>query len=171
MRQYSMLRDLIGQTALIAVLLSSTLFLVACGEQITPVDQETVSLFNDVTVHFTPGDSTLYDSPLASAKDNGRIMSTYREMAVRPGFRITMRLTVSPICNVIRNMVDRWDRAGHIALIKPGQHKVEMVRFMTAYGGTISHEVDVTHLAPLLTEYCEFEVFIDTWVSVKTPIH
>ena len=62
-------------------------------------------------------------------------------------------------------MVDRWDRAGWIRLVKPGMAPVELARFMTAYGGAITHEVDVTRLAPLLTGHCEFEVFIDTWVS------
>jgi hypothetical protein len=42
---------------------------------------------------------------------------------------------------------------------------VELVRFMTSYGGATAHEVDVTHLAPLLAGHCRFEVFIDTWVS------
>ncbi len=110
-----------------------------------------VALFRDVTVHFTPDDSTAFDSPFAAARDNGRVMTTYRELPATGGpARVVLRLTVRPIRKDIRNMVDRWDRAGWVRLVKPGAAPVEMVRFMTAYGGAISHEVDITHLAPLL---------------------
>jgi hypothetical protein len=149
-----------------AILAALLLVLVGCGERVVPADPEVVSLFRDVTVHFTPDDSTLYDSPFASAKDKGRIMSTYREMTGSHGpGRVLLSFQVRPIRKDIRNMVDRWDRAGWIRLVKPGMAPVEMARFMTAYGGEISHEVDITHLAPLLNGHCEFEVFIDTWVS------
>jgi hypothetical protein len=149
-----------------AILVCILLFLVGCGERVQPPEPEVVSLFSDVTVHFTPNDSTLYDSPFASARDKGRIMVTYREMAASRGpGRVLLQLEVRPIRKDIRNMVDRWDRAGCIRLLKPDMAPVELVRFMTAYGGATRHEVDITHLAPLLTGHCEFEVFIDTWVS------
>jgi hypothetical protein len=150
------------QLALTAVLLS----VAGCGERVQPPPAETIALFRDVTVHFTPDDSTAFDSPFAAARDNGRVMTTYRELPATGGpARVVLRLTVRPIRKDIRNMVDRWDRAGWVRLVKPGAAPVEMVRFMTAYGGAISHEVDVTHLAPLLQGHCAFEVFIDTWVS------
>ena len=149
-----------------ALLVGVLLLLAGCGEQVKVPDPEVISLYRDVTVHFTPDDSTLYDSPFASARDKGRIMATYQEMENPRGpAQVMLRLEVRPIRKDIRNMVDRWDRAGWIRLVKPGMAPVEMARFMTAYGGAISHEVDVTHLAPLLTGHCEFEVFIDTWVS------
>jgi hypothetical protein len=153
-------------TGCTAVVFWVLLALGGCGERVLPPEPEVVSLYRDVTVHFTPADSTLYDSPFASARDKGRIMTTYRELTVPAGpARVLLNLEVRPIRKDIRNMVDRWDRAGWIRLVKPGMAPVELVRFMTAYGGAISHEVDITHLAPLLTGHCEFEVFIDTWVS------
>jgi hypothetical protein len=149
-----------------AVLAFFLLALTGCGDEILPPEPEVVSLFSDVTIHFTPDDSTLYDSPFASARDKGRIMATYQEMATGRGpGSVKLRLQVRPIRKDIRNMVDRWDRAGWIRLLKPGMAPVELVRFMTAYGGATDHEVDITHLAPLLEGHCEFEVFIDTWVS------
>ncbi len=149
-----------------AILVCVLLALVGCGDRVLIPEPEVVSLFQDVTVHFTPDDSTLYDSPFASAKDNGRIMATYLEMVGPRGpGRVWLNFEVRPIRKDIRNVVDHWDRAGWIRLVKPGMAPVEMARFMTAYGGAISHEVDITHLAPLLTGHCEFEVFIDTWVS------
>ena len=142
------------------------LVLAGCGERIDPPATTTITLFDNVTVHFTPDDSTRYDSPFASARDNGRIMSTYREFPAHTGPKtITARILVEPIRKDIRNVVDRWDRAGSVRLIRPGMAPVEMIRFMTAYGGVIEHEVDVSDLAPLLHGHCEFEVFIDTWVT------
>jgi hypothetical protein len=149
-----------------AILVCVLLALTGCGERVLPPDSEVFTLFEDVTVHFTPDDSTLYDSPFASARDNGRVMTTYREMASYPaGGRVMLNLEVEPIRKDVRNMVDRWDRAGWVRLVKPGMAPVELARFMTAYGGAISHQVDVTHLAPLLNGLCTFEIFIDTWVS------
>lgn len=157
------MKVLLRSSVLVFVLLVAV---AGCGDRVLPPEPVVLNLYNDVTVHFTPDDSTLYDSPFASARDNGRIMTTYQEMKpVRPGGRVMLRLGVRPIRKDIRNMVDHWDRAGWIRLVKPGMAPVEMARFMTAYGGAISHEVDITHLAPLLNGHCEFEVFIDTWVS------
>ena len=154
---------ILARPAIFAVVL---FVLAGCGERVVPSSPEVVSLFHDATVHFTPDDSTLYDSPFASARDKGRVMVTYQEMDTGRGpGRVLLKFSVQPIRKDIRNMVDHWDRAGWIRLVKPGMAPVEMTRFMTAYGGAISHEVDVTHLAPLLTGHCEFEVFIDTWVS------
>jgi len=147
-------------------LLAVILLLAGCGQEVAPPAAEVISLFDDVTVHFTPDDTTRYDSPFASARDNGRIMSTFREFPPRAGSaQVTLKLEVVPIRKDIRNMHDRWDRAGWVRLVKPGMAPVELCRFMTAYGGAIEHEVDVTRVLPLLTGHCEFEVFIDTWVS------
>ena len=43
--------------------------------------------------------------------------------------------------------------------------EIELLKFITAFGGEISHEVDITHLAPLLKKECTFRAHIDTWVS------
>lgn len=149
---------------LLAILICLPLF--GCGNQVSSPEASNISLFDDVTVHFTPDDSTSFDSPFASAKDNGRIMTTYREFASPTGpAKVTLKLEVKPIRKDIRNMHDRWDRAGWVRLVKPGMAPVELCRFMTAYGGATEHEVDITRVLPLLEGYCEFEVFIDTWVS------
>ena len=137
-----------------------------CSQPIEGPRPETVSLFEDVTIHFTPDDSTRYDSPFAAARDNGRIMTTYHEFARPLGpARLTLAMEVEPIRKDMRNMHDRWDRAGWVRLVKPGMAPVELCRFMTAYGGASEHEVDITRVLPLLQGHCEFEVFIDTWVS------
>jgi hypothetical protein len=151
---------------ILPALLLLGMVLAGCNQPVATPEAETITLFEDVTIHFTPDDSTLYDSPFASARDRGRIMATYREFPRTFGpARVTLRLEVEPIRKDIRNMHDRWDRAGWVRLVKPGMEPVELCRFMTAYGGAIEHEVDVTRVLPLLTGHCEFEVFIDTWVT------
>lgn len=148
------------------VFLSLAAALAGCGERVEAPKPEVVPLFENVTVHFTPADSTKYDTPMASARDNGRVMSTYRELPARRGTpRVMLHLAVRPIRADIRSVVDRWDRAGSVRLVRPGMAPVELCRFMTAYGGAITHDVDVTRAAPLLQGFCTFEVFIDTWVS------
>jgi hypothetical protein len=156
-------RSLLGFVSLL-IMLSG--FLGACGERVPAPPARTVILFANTTVHFTPEAADRYDTPLATARDNGRVMTTYHEFPEAPrGRRVALRLALRPIRQDIRNVVDRWDRAGWVRLIKPGQAPVEMVRFMTAYGGATEHEVDITHLAPLLSGHCQIEIFIDTWVS------
>jgi hypothetical protein len=150
-----------GMTACLLVLPA-----IGCGSRVLAPPPQVVSLFENVTVHFTPADSTRYDTPVAAARDNGRVMTTYRELAPPRGpSRVTLRLAVRPIRQDIRSVVDRWDRAGSVRLVRPGMAPVELCRFMTAYGGPIEHEVDVTRAASLLKGLCTFEVFIDTWVT------
>ena len=62
-------------------------------------------------------------------------------------------------------MHDKWDRAGSIRLITEGQPDLEIVKFVTAYGGQTDWSVDVSALAPLLRGPVEMAAFIDTWVS------
>jgi hypothetical protein len=151
---------------MVAVLVAVAVAVCGCGERVEAPPARVVPLYENVTVHFTPADSTKYDTPVASARDNGRIMATYRELPPLQGpTRVTLRLAVRPIRADIRSVVDRWDRAGSVRLVKPGMAPVELCRFMTAYGGPITHEVDITRAAPLLQGHCAFEVFIDTWVS------
>jgi hypothetical protein len=151
---------------ILLLLVLCCLLVLACGEEVTPPGDEVVSLFHDVTVHFTPDDSTRFDSPFATAADNGRVMKTYRELQLRAaGRQARLHVHVRPVRKDIRDMHDRWDRAGHVALVKEGMPPVELARFMTAYGGETEHDIDVTHLLPLLDGHCEFELFIDTWVT------
>ncbi len=166
----------IARALLLVGLLSATLG--GCGERIEAPTGETLTVFHDNVLHFTPEDTTRHDTAMVSARDKGRVLRTYLELPPRPRpVRITAHLVVRPIVKNITEVVDRWDRAGHIRLLPPapppGGHSesvepgapVEIVKFMTAYGGRIEHEVDVSHLAPLLQGHCEFEAFIDTWVS------
>jgi hypothetical protein len=46
-----------------------------------------------------------------------------------------------------------------------GAPDLEIVRFMTAYGGATEYDVDVSQWAPLLRGRRTFRAFVDTWTS------
>ncbi|HPF69708.1 MAG TPA: peptide-N-glycosidase F-related protein [Candidatus Krumholzibacteria bacterium] len=147
---------------LLTLLLVST----GCAERVAPPAAVTIPVFTDVNLHFTPDEPTRYDTDRVFARDNGRVMATVCELPGRIGpRRLVLKLALRPVPVDERNVADRWDRAGSVRLVQPGRDPVELCRFMTSYGGATDHEVDVTHLAPLLQGRCEFEIFLDTWVS------
>ena len=78
---------------------------------------------------------------------------------------ITAFLIVLPIPKDEVSVVDSWDRAGNIRLSREGSPDIELVKFVTAYGGQTEYEVDLTPLAPLLKGNCTFKAFIDTWLT------
>ncbi len=155
-----------ARPALLPALLAALAVVGGCGERVATPDDVVVPLFEDVTLHFTPDDPHRYDTVLSDARDNGRAMSTYREMVPPRGARrVTLRLDLRPIPKDLREVQDPWDRAGWVKLVRDDGADVELMRFMTPYGGAVSHEVDVTRYAPLLQGHCVFEVFVDTWTS------
>jgi hypothetical protein len=150
-----------------AVLSLLGLLCAACAESVQespPVSR--LEIFRDNVIHFTPDDTSKYDTAMVTAVDRGRVLTTYRELS-RPAYpvRITARVALRPIRKDIRNVHDRWDRAGNVRLAKPGMPDVEIVKFITSYGGATEHAADVSHLAPLLDGHCVFKAFVDTWVS------
>lgn len=130
------------------------------------LDPVTVHVFYESAIHFTPDDSSRYDTEAVTASDNGREISRTLEV-VRPSgpVRITAHVQVLPIPKDEVVVHDKWDRAGNVRLSRPGMPDIELVKFVTAYGGKTTHEVDVSPLAPLLDGPCTFKGFIDTWVS------
>jgi len=130
------------------------------------VDPVTVHVFYENAIHFSPEDSSRYDTALVTASDKGREITRTLEIARPTGpVRITALLTVLPIPKDEVVVHDKWDRAGNVRLCRPGMPDIEVVKFVTAYGGRTVHEVDVSHLASLLDGTCTFKGFIDTWVS------
>ena len=62
-------------------------------------------------------------------------------------------------------MSDPWDRAGNVRLRRPGEPDLELVKFITAYGGETEFLADVTDVSALLRGPCTFVGFVDTWLS------
>ncbi len=125
-----------------------------------------IQVFHDNVIHFTPDDPGRYDDPGIRSAEDGRVL--IRSLDVRPPegpYRILARVESRPIPADSAGVTDRWDRAGDVRLAVPGAPDVEIVKFVTAYGGPTVHEVDVTDLAPLLRGPCTFKGFVDTWAS------
>lgn len=135
-------------------------------------EPRTVHVFYENIVHFTPDDSSCYDTPLVKARDNGRvILRTLNIDKSESSVDVIAHLRVRPIPKDERNMHDRWDRAGNIRLARQNVDgkqiapDIEVVKFITAYGGETSFDVDITHLVSLLQGPCTFKGFVDTWVT------
>jgi hypothetical protein len=149
-----------------AGILSLLFFCSPAGAQQEMIEPRTVHIFHDNMIHFTSGDSSKYDTALVSGSEQGRVISREIELPVptRP-VRITAHVAARPIAKDEREVHDKWDRAANVRLSRPGMPDIEVIKFITAYGGVTEHEVDVSHLAPLLGGSCTFRGFIDTWSS------
>jgi hypothetical protein len=126
----------------------------------------TVHIFHDHPLHFSPDDAARYDTETVTAEDNGRMISRaiHIDRPARP-VRITAHVVVRPVALDDVSVHDKWDRAANVRLRRPGAPDIEILKFITAYGGITEHRVDVTHLAPLLRGACTFLGFVDTWTS------
>jgi hypothetical protein len=155
-----------GRLAGAAALLVGTLAVVAHATPPDGRDPVTIHVFHGDVVHFTPDEPGRWDTPTVSATENGRVIErtvTFPEPEGR--VRAIARVGTRPIAQDAATPFDKWDRAGNVRLVVPGGLDLEIVRFMTAYGGSTSHEVDVTHLLPLLAGERTVRGFVDTWIS------
>ncbi len=125
-----------------------------------------IEVFDEATIHFTPDDSSRYDNRRVFAMDNGRVASTRIKLPDGdwPG-KIYGRLRIEPIARDSLMVWDKWDRAGSVRLSQSGLPDIEMIKFVTAYGGPTEHRVELSHLRPLLRGATEIKAFIDTWSS------
>jgi hypothetical protein len=132
----------------------------------TDLIRDTIIIFNQDVIHFTPDEPSKYDTENIFANDNGRIISTH---VLLPQYnkqsKITACLAIHPIPKDEVSVYDPWDRAGNIRLSIKGQPDIEIIKFITSYGGFTDFTVDVSDLAPLLTDSCTFKGFIDTWLT------
>ncbi len=126
----------------------------------------TIQVFRDTALHFQPDSAGKFARRGETAEEKGRVVRTSATLPASFGRgRIVAMVSIRPEVKNDREVYDRYDRAGNIRLAVDDGPDVEIVRFMTAYGGPTNYEVDVTHLAPLLHGTKTFRAFIDTWVS------
>jgi hypothetical protein len=125
-----------------------------------------VPIFRDVALHFHPDSASKVARPRVKAEASGRVARTSVTLpeSKKPQ-RITALLTLRPVPKNDREVADRYDRAGNVRLVVDGGPDLEIVRFMTAYGGRTDYEVDVSYLAPLLRGRRDLRAYVDTWVS------
>lgn len=150
-----------------AILLAVTGMLPACAPDEAaagePAGGETATVFERAAIGFAPDGS---GDPGHASRDNGRVAEATVTLPERDGpERVTAHLTILPIPKDEVSVHDPWDRAGNVRLVVDDGPDIEVVKFVTAYGGSTSYSVDVTHLAPLLCGRRTFRAFIDTWVD------
>ena len=80
-------------------------------------------------------------------------------------YRIFANIQIHPIPKDELSVFDPWDRAGDIRLEVPGKPDIELVKFITAYGGETEYDVELSYLRPILTDTMVLKAFIDTWVQ------
>ncbi len=142
------------------------LFLAGVCSAVSNPDTITIPIFQTVTLHFQPDSASKYAEKGLIASDNGRILSTKSKLpSPDSSVRIFAHVILQPIYKDERTVFDRWDRAGNIRLAIEGKPDLEIMRFMTSYGGRTEHETDVSYIAPLLQGEQTFRTFIDTWTS------
>jgi len=125
-----------------------------------------VPVFRDVALHFHPDSAAKFAGRGVKVEANGRVARTTVALPDSRGpQRITALVTLRPVPKSDRDVADRYDRAGNVRLALGDGADLEIVRFMTAYGGQTEYEVDVSYLAPLLRGRRDFRTYVDTWVS------
>jgi hypothetical protein len=129
-------------------------------------DPRTIHVFHGHGIHFAPVDSGRYDTAAVHASEGGRVISRNLDLEPPPyPARIIARVAIHPIPKDAESVHDRWDRAGNVRLVTAGSPAIELVKFITAYGGATVHEADVTCLGSRLRGPVTLVGFIDTWVS------
>lgn len=125
-----------------------------------------VIVFAGAPIEFDPDRPAEPATTGVTYDENGRVaIRTVTLPEASPDTRIIARVATRPIPKDEISVHDPWDRAGNVRLSLPGEPDIEVVKFITAYGGATEHEVDVTHLASVLQGECTFKGFIDTWLS------
>jgi hypothetical protein len=125
-----------------------------------------VIVFGGAPIHFDPESPDPRPDDDVSYDDSGREAIRAVALPGAPeGTRVIARVVTRPIPKDELSVDDPWDRAGNVRLSLPGRPDIEIVKFVTAYGGVTEHDVDVTHLASVLRGECVFKAFIDTWLT------
>ncbi len=126
----------------------------------------TVEVLRDCPLAYAPDSAAARRVPGVAFEDGGRTARTKITLPDLAGpHRITALVTVRPVARSDREVFDRYDRAGSVRLVGDRSPDLEVVRFITPYGGRADYEVDVTPLAPLLRGRRVLRASIDTWTS------
>jgi len=91
--------------------------------------------------------------------------------------RIIARVTTAPVMideGEQMRIADPWTRLGHITVFVPDEtapndenagEEIEIMRFITGYGGATTYECDVSSYAPILTGDTIMRVRLGTWTD------
>ena len=125
--------------------------------------QTTIEVFKNAGIQFG-GNVSWNLQPGVTVLDNGRIIErTITLPEIGPFSKLTTNLKVTA-------GDDAWDRAGSIYVVTP-TGDVELHKFITAFGGTTSHQQDVSNLIPIMRNgQIKIRAFIDTWVQTARTL-
>lgn len=155
-----MMRNVLRQAALAMLALSA----VGTGQP-TGVDaaQTTVNVFQNTGIQFG-GNAGWNAQAGTTILDNGRIVErTITLPTLGPFSRVTTNLNV-------KAGTDAWDRAANIYVVTTAGD-IELHKFITAFGGTTSHQQDITNLIPILRNGpLKIRAFVDTWVQTARTL-
>ena len=125
---------------------------------------QNVRVFDRTPIRFAAGQAT--GSAGVQVEDHGRMVE---KLVILPEFegpvRVYANLLIEPVPKDELSVHDKWDRAGNVRLSRTGLPDLELVKFVTAYGGRTEHRVDVSHMISWLAGPTTFRAFIDTWVD------
>ncbi len=143
----------------------SILLLLAPGNQglHARTDSTVVSVFSAHPIHF--GEASRYDTAEVFGEEGGRIIR--REVDL-PTFAGPVRIFAHVVVfSTLQEGAegDPWDRAGTVLLDIPGMAPIELLKFITGFGGRSDLRQEISDLAPLLSGRRTLRGFVDTWVS------
>jgi len=122
-----------------------------------------VNVFTAHPIHFS--DASRYNTAGVSGEEGGCIIRRDVELPAWSGpVQITARVVVYSTL-LEGGDGDPWDRAGSVLLDIPGMAPIELLKFITGFGGRSDLRQDVSDLAPLLSGKRSLRAFDDTWVS------
>lgn len=149
--------------ALALLCLLAALALLPAAHPLFAQDSTVVRIFDAHPIHF--GEAARYDAGGVYGEEGGRIIRRELDLPAFSGpVRITARVLVYSTLQEGGDG-DPWDRAGAVMLSIPGMEHIELLKFITGFGGRSDLRQDVSDLAPLLSGRRTIRGFVDTWVS------
>lgn len=156
-------------------LLTMTVLLAfACAWAPRAEDPLRISILEDVVIHWDPDQPETVDRDGFVMRFAGQAVEKTAELPPAPrdqrdARRITLHVQVEPVATHSKGPkgpTDRWTRLGAVHLRRGSGadvERIELMRFITGFGGSSHFEQDVTALAPLLHGKQTLELFISTY--------
>lgn len=147
---------------------------VACAWAPRADDPLRVDVFKDAVIKWNPDDVEAVDTDGFVIRYSGQAIEKSVELPPevinqRDARRITLHVEVEPVATSDDGPTgpsDRWTRLGAVNLRHDTGaivERIELMRFITGFGGSSHFEQDVTALAPLLNGRRTLELFISTY--------
>ncbi|MCF7885742.1 MAG: discoidin domain-containing protein [Candidatus Marinimicrobia bacterium] len=143
------------------------IIILICNFLIAGNDTTTVTIFDDIGIHY--GDESKYETDSVKVENMGNIIARTIELPEFQGpVKIIAHLIVKSYLHpslTDGEEGDPWDRAGTVFLSVPGMENIELLKFITGFGGKSDLTHDVTNLAPLLQGETTIKALIGTYSS------